>query len=107
MTFPSKLLLSTTALGAGLALAPSAGAQNSVPSGLSNQAPATGGVTEVAKEGFQAVAAPPEENKDSTTFKLTAVEGEGGGGCVCVKGGEGYSAMFLLLGAVMVLRRRK
>ncbi|MEO8185284.1 MAG: DUF481 domain-containing protein [Deltaproteobacteria bacterium] len=43
------------------------------PAGLSNQAPASAGSTEVAQEGFQAVAAAPAaDSKDSTTFKLTA-----------------------------------
>jgi putative salt-induced outer membrane protein len=42
------------------------------PSGLSSQAPATSGSSAVAKEGFQAVALPAADSKDSTTFKLTA-----------------------------------
>lgn len=41
------------------------------PAGLVNQAPASAGSTEVAKEGFQAVAVPPEESKDASTFKVT------------------------------------
>jgi SAM-dependent methyltransferase/putative salt-induced outer membrane protein YdiY len=41
------------------------------PSGLSSQAPATSGSSAVAKEGFQAVALPPADSKDSATFKLT------------------------------------
>lgn len=53
-----------------LGLAESARAQD--PAGLANQAPATTGKTEVAQEGFQAVAAAPEENNDATTLKLTA-----------------------------------
>jgi putative salt-induced outer membrane protein len=45
-----------------------------VPAGLRTQAPATGGSTEVAKEGFQAVATPVvvEENKDTSALKLSA-----------------------------------
>jgi putative salt-induced outer membrane protein len=40
--------------------------------GLSNQAPASAGSTQVAKEGFQTVAAPPAaDSKDRTTFKAT------------------------------------
>lgn len=42
------------------------------PAGLSSQAPATTGSSTVAQEGFQTVVAPPAENKDSSTFKLTA-----------------------------------
>jgi putative salt-induced outer membrane protein len=44
------------------------------PKGLMSQAPATAGSTNVAQEGFQAVAKPPapEEAKDNTTLKLTA-----------------------------------
>jgi putative salt-induced outer membrane protein len=43
------------------------------PAGLRAQAPATGGVTEVAKEGFQAVAAPPAEDaNDTSALKLSA-----------------------------------
>lgn len=43
------------------------------PAGLVNQAPASAGSTEVAKEGFQVVAEPPppEESKDASIFKLT------------------------------------
>jgi putative salt-induced outer membrane protein len=43
------------------------------PAGLVNQAPASSGRTDVATEGFQAVAlpAPVEESKDATTVKLT------------------------------------
>jgi putative salt-induced outer membrane protein len=63
--FPATLL---AFLATSLA-APSVGAQ---PAGLASQAPASAGSTQVAKEGFQAVAAAPEDSKDSTTFKLTA-----------------------------------
>lgn len=42
------------------------------PAGLSSQAPASSGSSAVAKEGFQAVALPAADSKDSTTFKLTA-----------------------------------
>src|SRR6185295_7524907 len=43
------------------------------PAGLSTQAPASAGATNVSKEGFQAPAAAPDDtSKDSTTFKLTA-----------------------------------
>jgi hypothetical protein len=42
------------------------------PDGLSSQAPASAGTTNVAKEGFQAPVVAPEDSKDSTTFKLTA-----------------------------------
>src|SRR5688572_21698848 len=57
-----------------LALAAPALAQDAPPKGLLQQAPATGGTTEVAKEGFQSVAerAALEASKDSTTLKLTA-----------------------------------
>lgn len=48
------------------------GARAQDPAGLAGQAPASAGATEVAKGGFQAVAAPPAEDKDSTTFKVTA-----------------------------------
>jgi putative salt-induced outer membrane protein len=47
------------------------GLAHAQPAGLLNQAPATGGSTEVAKEGFQAPVAPPEESKDATTLKAT------------------------------------
>lgn len=44
-----------------------------VPAGLRTQTPATGGSTEVAKEGFQAVATPvPETDKDTSALKLSA-----------------------------------
>ena len=72
MSSRSKLLFSSAAFGACFVLAPPARGQSSVPAGLSSRAPASGGSTEVAKGGFQAVAAPPAEDKDSTTFKLTA-----------------------------------
>jgi hypothetical protein len=51
----------------------------------------------------------PDNNTSRTTFKLTAVEGEGGGGCVCVTARDQSfgTVAFLLLGAAMVLRRRK
>ena len=42
------------------------------PAGLATQAPASAGSTEVAKGGFQPVAAPPADDKDATTFKVTA-----------------------------------
>jgi len=43
------------------------------PAGLRAQAPATGGSTEVAKEGFQAVGAPPAEDaNDTSALKLSA-----------------------------------
>jgi putative salt-induced outer membrane protein len=43
------------------------------PAASAQQAPASAGATNVAKEGFQAVAAPPApDSKDSTTFKVTA-----------------------------------
>jgi putative salt-induced outer membrane protein len=43
------------------------------PAGLLNRAPATGGKTEVAQEGFQAptLVPPAEESKDASTLKLT------------------------------------
>jgi putative salt-induced outer membrane protein len=55
-----------------LSVATSASAQ--APAGLLNQAPASGGSTEVAKEGFDKVAAVPAEeaSKDASTLKLTA-----------------------------------
>ena len=55
-----------------LAVSASASAQS--PTGLSSQAPASAGSTEVAKEGFDKVAAPPaeDESKDTSTLKLTA-----------------------------------
>jgi putative salt-induced outer membrane protein len=55
-----------------LSLAAPAAAQ--APTGLTHQAPATGGTTEVAVEGFQAAPehAKEEENKDSSHLKLTA-----------------------------------
>jgi hypothetical protein len=51
----------------------------------------------------------PENNTSRTTFKLTASDGEGGGGCVCVGGRSGdFSALaFWIAGVVLVLRRRK
>lgn len=59
------------ALALPFAAAPVALAQQ--PAGLRNQAPATGGTTEVAQEGFQAVATPiPEEDKDSSMLKISA-----------------------------------
>jgi putative salt-induced outer membrane protein len=63
-----------TALCLPLSFAGPALAQDPPPAGLSSQAPATGGSTEVAKEGFQAVAARPaaDDSKDNTTLKLTA-----------------------------------
>ena len=42
------------------------------PAGLRAQTPATAGSTEVAQEGFQAVVTPVEEDKDSSTLKLSA-----------------------------------
>lgn len=49
------------------------GALAQQPSGLSAQTPATGGSTEVAKEGFQAVTQPPAEaDKDTSALKLSA-----------------------------------
>jgi putative salt-induced outer membrane protein len=43
------------------------------PAGLYKQAPATAGSTQAAKEGFQAVAAPPAaDSKDASTLKLSA-----------------------------------
>lgn len=42
------------------------------PAGLSNQAPATSGKTEVAIGGFQTVATPPPESKDNSSFKISA-----------------------------------
>src|SRR5687767_7681347 len=63
-------LLACLVFGVILLRAPGASAQ---PKGLSSQAPASAGATDVAKEGFQPVAAAPaEDSKDSTTFKLTA-----------------------------------
>jgi putative salt-induced outer membrane protein len=56
-----------------LPLAAEAVALAQQPAGLRAQAPATAGSTEVAKEGFQAVAAPPpEEDKDTSALKLSA-----------------------------------
>lgn len=53
-----------------LSLSASAAAQS--PTGLSSQAPASQGVTEVAKEGFQTAAQrAAEENKDASSLKLT------------------------------------
>jgi MYXO-CTERM domain-containing protein len=52
----------------------------------------------------------PENNTSRTTFKLTAAEGEGAGGCACATGGEqGLGALALLLvgGVVLGIRRRK
>lgn len=43
-----------------------------VPAGLSSQAPATAGSTNVAKEGFQAPIAPAPDSKDGSSLKLTA-----------------------------------
>ena len=65
----SLRLVARLAAGLTFAAAPLAAQE---PAGLSTQAPASAGATNVAKEGFQAVAAAPAESKDSTTFKLTA-----------------------------------
>jgi putative salt-induced outer membrane protein len=62
----------SSALSALLILGFSASAVAQDPAGLANQAPASAGSTEVAQGGFQAVAAPPAEDKDSTSFKVTA-----------------------------------
>jgi putative salt-induced outer membrane protein len=53
--------------------APAFAQDPSPPKGLLQQAPATGGSTEVAKEGFQTAAErlAAEESKDATTLKLT------------------------------------
>ncbi len=62
----------SSALSALLVLGVSTSALAQDPAGLANQAPATAGSTEVATGGFQAVAAPPAEDKDSTSFKVSA-----------------------------------
>lgn len=68
MSFITKQTALTLSLLAPLGLSSVAQAQ---PAGLVNQAPASAGSTEVAKEGFQAVALPVEESKDASTFKIT------------------------------------
>lgn len=70
MPFINKHTAATFSLLAPLGLCAVAQAQ---PAGLVNQAPASAGSTEVAKEGFQAVAVavPVEESKDASTFKVT------------------------------------
>jgi putative salt-induced outer membrane protein len=69
-------LLQTAAIASGVTLitlgASAPALAQDDPAGLSSQAPASSGATEVAKGGFQAVAAPPAEDKDSTSFKVTA-----------------------------------
>lgn len=76
-----------------------ASALGQAPSGLSSQAPATGGSTEVAKEGFQTAAqraALEEASKDASTLKLT------GGGFLS----QGNSRTIALTGAVDYFLRR-
>jgi len=57
------------AMGAWL-VASAAGAQT--PEGIASADPATSGSTDVAQEGFQTVAAPPEESNDATTLGVSA-----------------------------------
>lgn len=75
MKYPGRRsLINTCASAAGALLVPLGfcSVARAQPAGLANQAPASAGSTEVAKEGFQAVAEPPvEESKDASTFKLT------------------------------------
>jgi putative salt-induced outer membrane protein len=66
------------------------------PAGLTAQAPASGGSTEVAKEGFQAVGQLAEDSKDTTTLKLTL------GGFVS----QGNSRTVALTGAADYFLRR-
>lgn len=72
MRHPIHTATASSALSALGALAFSTSALAQDPAGLANQAPASTGSTQVAKEGFQAVAAAPADDKDSTTFKVTA-----------------------------------
>lgn len=77
----------------------SASALGQSPTGLSKQAPATGGSTEVAKEGFQTAAqraALEEVSKDTSTLKLT------GGGFLS----QGNSRTIALTGAADYFLRR-
>jgi putative salt-induced outer membrane protein len=67
-----------------------------LPGGLMAQAPASGGTTEVAKEGFQAVAQRAEDSKDTSTVKLTL------GGFVS----QGNSRTLALTGAADYFLRR-
>ena len=69
MSGMKRIILSAPIVGSFALLAASAAAQ---PAGLSKQAPASTGSSEVAKEGFQAVEKQPEESKDSQSAKVTA-----------------------------------
>jgi putative salt-induced outer membrane protein YdiY len=66
-----KSVLCLKSLLIGVAVSAPALAQQ--PSGLSNSAPVSGGTTEVAKGGFQAITPPPaaDQSKDASTLKLT------------------------------------
>lgn len=78
-------------------LSVSASAHGQAPTGLMNRAPATGGSTEVAKEGFQTVAErAADESKDAATLKLTV------GGFVS----QGNSRTIAVTGATEYFLRR-